>query len=76
MSSELVLDSGELLSLDDDEAARLYEALWYLAANKRGAVPAAGKVRRARTSGKTESLDPNESSAVQDALGSRSRRPG
>jgi hypothetical protein len=71
-----MLDSGQLVSLDDGETARLYEALWSLAANQRGAVPAAGKVRRARMSGRAESLDPHESSAVQNALGSRTRPPG
>jgi hypothetical protein len=76
VAPELRLDSGELISLDDDEATRLYEALWSQATHQRGAVPAAAKVRRARASGRAESLDPHESSAVRDALGSLVRRPG
>jgi hypothetical protein len=68
MRVNLRLHGGDLVTLEDDQSSRLYEALWSLAPDQRGAVSAAGKVRHAQVSRRAELLDPHESSAVRDAL--------
>ena len=68
MRVNLRLHGGDLVTLEDEQSSRLYEALWTLAPDQRGAVSAAGKVRHAQVSRRAELLDPHESSAVLDAL--------
>lgn len=42
------LESGEQISLTEAEADRVFDALWLLASEMKGAVTAAAKLRRAR----------------------------
>jgi hypothetical protein len=42
------LENGDQISLTDAEADRLFDALWLLGSEMKGAVTAAAKLRRAR----------------------------
>jgi hypothetical protein len=68
MRVNLRLHGGDLVTLEDEQTSQLYEALWALAPDQRGALSAAGKLKHAQISQRAELLDPHESSAVQDAL--------
>jgi hypothetical protein len=70
MDVTLRLDGGELMRLRDADASHLYDALWALTEEVRGAVSAAGKLCHARRSSRqlAELLDEQESRAVRAAL--------
>jgi hypothetical protein len=69
MHVNLRLHGGELVTLNDDESARIYAAFWSLAPRMRGAVSAAGKLHHARAWQVVEALDQAESAALREALG-------
>jgi hypothetical protein len=66
----LLYDDGTQVVLTREEATRLYEFLWRLAATHSGAVSAAGKIAHARQrmSNVGEQLDARESGIVRHAL--------
>lgn len=64
-------DSADLLLNTEDEAERLYEALWRLAGTMHGAVTAAAKLRHARMASRaarSDYLNATEGHAVRAAL--------
>jgi hypothetical protein len=65
------LESGEQISLTEAEADRLFDELWVLAGDMRGAVSAASKLRRARVwelfHGE-DKLTADETAALREAI--------
>jgi hypothetical protein len=65
------LENGDRISLTDAEADRLFDELWLLAVEMRGAVTAAAKLRRARVwelfHGQ-DALNADETAALREAL--------
>jgi hypothetical protein len=65
------LENGDQISFTEAEADRLFDELWLLAGDMRGAVSAASKLRRARAwellHGE-DTLDANETAALREAI--------
>jgi hypothetical protein len=65
------LENGDQISLTEAEADRLFDELWLLAGEMRGAVSAASKLRRARAwelfHGE-DALNANETAALREAI--------
>jgi hypothetical protein len=60
---------GEIIELDTDEAGRVYDALWAVAADLRGALSAAAKLRHAmQFAAASSELDDEESRAFHAVL--------
>jgi hypothetical protein len=69
MDVTLQLATGDRLTLADEDASRLYDALWSSTSEMRGAVSAAGKLCHAQRSDRqVPLLDEHESEAVREAL--------
>ena len=65
------LEDGDQISLTEAEVDRLYDELWLLAGEWRGAVTAAAKLRRSRVwelfHGE-DALNANETAALREAI--------
>jgi hypothetical protein len=70
------LDDGELVRLDPTEAEVLYDKLWGVATDVRGAAAAAAKIRHAQghATPLIENLGARESAAIRDVLGREAHR--
>jgi hypothetical protein len=69
------LDDGELVRLDPTEAEVLYDKLWGVATDVRGAAAAAAKIRHAQGQATLiEALGARESAAIRDVLGREESR--
>ena len=70
------LDDGELVRLDPGQAEMLYDRLWCVATDIRGAVAAAAKIRHAQGQVTlVENLGAHESAAIRRALGREESGP-